>query len=51
MKTVKIRIKGDLLVLDYCNVELDFLDNYYCTCAWDKSYMEDQSGRNRRSHI
>lgn len=35
MKKVKITIKGDLLVLDYCNVELDFLDNYYCTCAWN----------------
>ena len=44
MKKVKIRIKGDLLVLDYCNVELDFLDNYYCTCAWnsiEEMYVND----------
>lgn len=36
MKEVKITIRGDLLALDYCNVELDFNDEYYYACAWDK---------------
>lgn len=36
MKKVKITIYGDLLALDYCNVELDFLDEYYYTCGWEK---------------
>ena len=36
MKKVKITIHGDLLALDYCNVDKEFLDEYYYTCAWDK---------------
>jgi hypothetical protein len=34
MKTIKITITGEPLVVDYCNTDLDFSDNYYTQVGW-----------------
>lgn len=54
MKQVKITIKGDLVIVDYCSQSLinedeDFNCNYYETGAWDKieaMYIDDNEAEN-----
>ena len=59
MKEVKVRIVGDLLIVDYCSKKVmdeaeddgfdKFCSNYYVTGAWDKVealYVDDNEEEN-----